>query len=869
MKIISIIIILFTSQLLLAQVKTSNPQAQKAAIVEAGNARFTILKPSLIRMEWDDEKQFTDYATLSVVNRQLAAPEFKVKRRGNSLTIRTDELELKYTGYKKFNKENLSVRLIDKNITWHPGQIDTQNLKGTARSLDNTNGGYLVGEKKQLELQDGIISRSGWHLLDDSKTPIFDNSDWKWVQARPDTLDIDWYFFGYGNNYRGAMKDYTDICGAIPMLPDYAFGNWWIRWWSYTQKELKDLVETFDYFKIPLDVLILDMDWHITSNDEYTQNGRKMKDPAGQKFGWTGHTWNKNYFPSPSSFLDYCESRGIKNALNLHPASGIQPHEAAFETMCREMGLDKDTVEYIPFNITDKKYATNYMEHVLDPIEKQGIDFWWLDWQQWSNTTVPGVNPTFYLNYVFYTYHKRNKKTRPILLHRYGGVGNHRYPGGFTGDTWATWKNLEYTRYFVPNAANIGYAYWSDEIGGHGNGWDYENNKMVYRVHDQELYTRYVQFGAFSPLFRTHCTKDHTMIRKFWLQGHEYFTAQRNALVQRFEFMPYIYTAVRKTHESGVAFCHPLYYDYPDDEQVFKYPNQYMFGDDMMVAPIARPIGKDSAFVAKQIYIPKGKWVEWNSGDIIESDGEEMIFNYMVHQTPVFVKYNAILPMQEEVTNVANIKNDPLVFTTWLNEGATTRVYEDAGNDQGYLDNEYTWQKVETSKKENKFNVSIYPLQGDYEGKPEARKYKIQLMNSLPPTQVTINGKPADWEYDASGFKVIVPINETSTSETINVKISVLPDNSMLQGMKMKIDYLHLFGKKLSETFDFHTPTHYYDKIMYFGQLDDMITEDPEEAVELIQSFNKNWEEMLSLAKVEAEKHSRLKKYYELLETVK
>jgi alpha-glucosidase (family GH31 glycosyl hydrolase) len=127
------------------------------------------------------------------------------------------------------------------------------------------------------------------------------------------------------------------------------------------------------------------------------------------------------------------------------------------------------------------------------------VDFWWLDWQQWSTTNIPGMSPTMWLNYVHYTDMERQGKVRPLIFHRWGGLGNHRYPIGFSGDVVSVWKSLVFQPYFTATAANVGCAYWSHDIGGHMPG-----------PISAELFTRWLQFGAFSPILRTHTPRTPT-----------------------------------------------------------------------------------------------------------------------------------------------------------------------------------------------------------------------------------------------------------------------------------------------------------------------------------------------------------------------
>ena len=404
----------------------TNSHASPKAIVVDGQARFTVLTPQLIRMEWCEDGKFEDRASLVFINRLVEVPKFSTRKQGDSLLIQTDKLRLLYRkSSERFVKDNLQVRLnvSGKEVVWRPGMDDKGNLGGTIRTLDGVEG--------PVPLEPGLLSRDGWVVVDDSERALFDESDWPWVLPRPKGERQDLYFFGYGHEYKKALHDFTETAGKIPMPPRFAFGLWWSRYWAYTDQEFKELVGEFETHDVPLDVLVIDMDWHNTFNLRWDTDKR---DQAGQRLGWTGYTWDRNYFPDPPTFLQWCESKGVKTPLNIHPASGIQPHEDVYPAMARAMAIAPETKSYVPFDIVDKRFAENYMNIVLHPLEQQGVDFWWLDWQQWATTKIPGVTPTWWLNYVFFTDMERRGKARPLLFHRWGGLGNHRYQIGFSGD---------------------------------------------------------------------------------------------------------------------------------------------------------------------------------------------------------------------------------------------------------------------------------------------------------------------------------------------------------------------------------------------------------------------------------------------------
>ena len=580
-----------------------NPVADPKAVVVLNHARFTVLTSQLIRMEWAADGKFEDHASLVFLNRHLPVPEYtqQLSNGGKTLTIKTGPLTLTYTptGDGHFTANNLSIMLIVdlKQVTWHPGQIDPENLQGTTRTLDGAR-----GDKTREPIEPGLISRSGWAVVDDSTRPLFDTSDfrflqgekspWPWVMERPAGDRQDLYFFGYSHQYRKALGDYVTIAGRIPLPPRFAFGAWWSRYWDYTDQELNELVDGFRENDVPLDVLVIDMGWHMSA-DQLKAAGEK--DQSGHPIGWSGYTWNKELFPDPEDFLKNLHSEGLKATLNLHPASGIEPWEKAYPDMAKAMGIDPASKKYVPFDITNQKFAGNYMDLVHHPLEKQGIDFWWLDWQQEQKTAMPGVMPTWWLNYVHFTDQQREGK-RPLLFHRWGGLGNHRYQIGFSGDTVSVWPSLSFQPWFTSTAANVGYAYWSHDIGGHMPG-----------VVEPELYTRWLQFGAFSPILRTHTTKNPEAERRIWAYPEPYSSILRSTFQLRYALEPYTYTEARRTYDTGVAFFRPLYYEWPNDAAAYGNKGEYVFGDQMIAAPVTDTRGQDLRPRQRASLAPQGR----------------------------------------------------------------------------------------------------------------------------------------------------------------------------------------------------------------------------------------------------------------------
>lgn len=755
-----------------------NPVADPRAIVILGHARFTVLTPELIRMEWAADGKFEDHATLVFLNRRLPIPSFthRLSDGGHKLTIKTDALTLTYvlTGDGHFTPGNLAVALTvdNKPVVWKPGDIDAENLQGTTRTLDGA-----IGSKTKEPIGNGFISRSGWAVEDDSTRPLFDSADfrfldgekspWPWVMARPPGARQDCYFFGYGHNYRKALGDYVRVAGRIPLPPRFAFGAWWSRYWAYSDQEIEQIIRGFRENSTPLDVFVIDMDWHL--NKQQLQAASDV-DQSGQTLGWTGYTWNKLLFPDPAAFLARLHADGLKTSLNLHPASGVQPWEAAYPQMARAMGIDPATKKYVPFDITDKKFATNYMNLLHHPLEKEGIDFWWIDWQQQPTTSVPGVNPTWWLNYVHFTDQQREGK-RPLLFHRWGGLGNHRYQIGFSGDTVSVWSSLAFQPWFTATAANVGYAYWSHDIGGHMPG-----------VVDPELFTRWVQFGAFSPILRTHTTKNPDAERRIWAYPEPYSSILRSAFQLRYALIPYIYTEGRRTYDTGVAFLRPLYYDYPEEDGAYTNGQEYLFGAQMLVAPVVAPADKISGLARQSVWIPRGEWIEWPTGKHFTGPAK-VDRDFSIDQVPVYLKAGAILPMQPPMLHTGEKPVDPLIVNVWPLESGTSNsyaVYEDSGNSVDYQRGVFALTPIKATQTGDTLTVELGPVEGTYPGMLTTRAYELRLPADWPPASVTVNGAAvtqADalgkggWRFEGNTLTTVIPVESSSISEKMTIEV--------------------------------------------------------------------------------------------------
>ena len=491
--------------------------------VVIGRLRLTFLTSQMLRIEWEQNSMFQDSPTIIFSDRQqfLADPAnkppvvkiFDEESNGKVIHIHTKHIHVRYGAEDEKlnsvrapapNANSISVTVFTDTgavmSTWTPGTSNSGNLGGTVRTLDRTHG--------PVPVEPGLLTKGDWTFIDDTYSPFlipvtdpvekekikFDS----WAEERnPPEGYVDWYLLGYGYQYKECLYDYSRVAGRMPLPPKYAFGIWWSRWWNYSDKELEALVLEFKNNGVPLDNLVIDMDWHQAAYDEMNAGA---VDRAGQPLGWTGYSWNYTLFECPPKFMAWCHEQGLHTTLNLHPAAGIQPHEHFYPEMATAMGIDPSTAMHVPFDIADRKFTRNYFDKVIHPLEEEGVDFWWLDYQQLQVTNITNLSPTLWLNHCFFNDMERpnrlgnGRTTRGLIFHRWGGLGSHRYQIGFSGDTTSNWDALDFQVFFTTTAANVAFGYWSHDIGGF----------MSNRPTHPELFTRWVQWGILSPIFRTH-----------------------------------------------------------------------------------------------------------------------------------------------------------------------------------------------------------------------------------------------------------------------------------------------------------------------------------------------------------------------------
>ena len=673
---------------------TIRPLADPRAVIRGEGYRITVLTDRLLRLEYAADNRFRDTATQMALCREFPVPEYTVEETEQGLAVETEYVRLRYNRG-PFSSTGLSAELKGAYAAyasvWHYGD-DAKTLGGTARTLDEADG--------EIPLEDGIQSFGGYAALDDSASMGMDETG-SLLPARFSGKDL--YLFAYGRDFQAAVRDYLHLSGSVPAVPRFALGNWWSRYYAYSQQEYMQLMERFQQERIPLSVSVLDMNWHVTDIDP--------------KYGpgWTGYTWDRSKFPAPEKLLAWLHQQGLKVTLNDHPADGVRPCEELYPRMAEAMGEDPAAGKSFPFDAADKQLIRAMEDTVVAAQEKIGVDFWWLDWQQKGGTSDPGMDPLFVLNHTRYL-HALETGRPPLILSRFGGPGSHRYPLGFSGDTCITWASLDFQPRFTATAANIAYGWWSHDIGGHMHG-----------THDPELLVRWVQFGVFSPVMRLHSSNNPFMNKEPWMLPPEKAETMKNFLRLRHRLIPWLYSQNVRCSGENSMMLRPLYYDYPEDGSLlFRSRNQYLFGDCLTVCPVTRPMDREAQLGETETYLPEGIWTDFFTG--LRYRGGRRIRMYRpLDSIPVLVKAGGILPMngEERLRNGTDLPEQILIRLFPEADGETELI-----EDNGLLPQDPAYRRAVTRirmRRDSGLTVEILPPEGDASLLPAGRTYTVEL----------------------------------------------------------------------------------------------------------------------------------------------
>lgn len=410
----------------------------------------------------------------------------------------------------------------------------------------------------------------------------------------------------------------------------------------------------------------------------------------------------------------------------------------------------RDTVPppRIYFNLADRREAGVSMQDLHAPLIRQGVDFWWVDGGGGA-AQMPGLDPQLWTNEVFYDATQRQTGKRGFILSRYGGWGSERYPGFFTGDAYSEWRVLAYEVAFTARGGNVLVPYISNDIGG------FHGARIPF-----DLYARWIEFGTFSPILRMHSAHENPLednTRMPWVYGPKGVALMRKYFTLRMRLMPYLYTYTWQAHRRSLPLLRPLYLAWPNLDQAYQHFHEYLFGAQMLVAPVLEADGKRS------VYLPPGSWMDFFTGRRYRGDST-FTAHYAVDATPVFVREGAIIPQQETP------RADVLTVDVYGDGNSRFDLYEDDGVSLDYEHGAYALTPMTYHTSGAGHRLVLGPTTGSFAGQRQARAYGLRIHTARRPAAITVDGnRSAHWHWDAhdSTAYLVLPVASIRQSLTV------------------------------------------------------------------------------------------------------
>lgn len=723
--------------------------------------RATLLSPSLLRIEYAPTGKFSDHPSLFALHapsgqanhahRQVFTTS--AARGSRPLSISTPHFHFSFTpdshaphpgnmrALISHPSPPADVPLVDGRVLWTPASKPLHNLGGTLETLDGVRAPVPTGL--------GLLARDGWALVDDSDQHLLVNN---WAAHRADFdlhQNLDWYLFAYGSDYHAAFHSLAIIAGHVPLPRRSALGSWYSRYWPYTSGEFRGILLEYRAHAFPLDVMVLDMDWH--------------------KEGWTGWSWNRDLIPDPEALLSYLHEEQLDVTLNLHPADGVAPHEDRYTDFMRALHRSP-TDQTIPFDAANRTYMSALFSAVLAPLEhppahspRAGVDFWWVDWQQDRFTrSIPGLTNLRWLNHLFFHHTSRPAlpasdlpSRRGLSFSRWAGWGDHRHPIHFSGDAHTGWKMLAFQVPFTVQAGNVGCFYWSHDIGGH------------FGPRLEETTARWVQFGALSAALRLHSARSAVLDRRPWTYQPRFLESMRRAFHLRAGLMPTIYTAARASFDHTLPLLRPMYLNCSCDQRAYESPHQFTIHDDLLAAPIVTPGVGERCVATQRVWFPCAcraadsshsqhppeYWYDFFTAER-HAAGDEAVVAADIDRFPLFARAGAPIFMQPVSTRMS-APIDTLILRLFAAAPGHTYsrdLYEDDADSLDYQHNGFARTTATARWTSNDdhhiLELDIAPTEGTYQGQLPRRAIIVELAPVARAIRATINSAPAPIDLD-------------------------------------------------------------------------------------------------------------------------
>lgn len=561
---------------------------------------------------------------------------------------------------------------------------------------------------------------------------------------------IDYYFIA-GKTADVVIDGYRKLTGTAPMFPLWSYGYIQSRERYQSQEQVVDVVRRYRQLHVPIDAVV--QDWQYWGEDNKNWNAVSFDSPR---------------YPDPVAMIDSVHAMHARIMISVWPSFGssaaiykeLDAKKLLFGfTTFPETGSVK---VYDAFNPQARDIYWRYMNHNLFA---KGIDGWWLDATEPEQKNISAVQKsdtfgtaaikhtaTYLGNYKSYTnafpfetvngvyQHQRGATNdkRVFILTRSAFAGQQRSANMvWSGDITSGWQTLKRQ---IPAALNYtlsGMPYWNADIGGFFSGTNYpEGNKdLLY----QELYLRWLQFGVFTAMMRSHGTNTPREIYQFGRPGEVAFDVIRKYIGLRYRLEPYIYSNAWAITSKNASLMRPLVMDYPGDKNVYNMATEYLFGRSILVAPVTDSIFAKgcrrldtTSGVKEHIYLPKGSWYAFETNEKI-TGGRWIGRSFTLSQMPVFIKAGTILPVADEAQYSSILNFKTLNINIYPGKDAVFELYEDQGDNYNYEHGEYSVITLNWNDKSRM--LTVQNRIGRFPGMAQRRILKVSIAG-VPHTRI-------------------------------------------------------------------------------------------------------------------------------------
>lgn len=549
-----------------------------------------------------------------------------------------------------------------------------------------------------------------------------DGSRW-WYRASGGELS---YFLIVAPTVTEQLERYTWLTGRQPLPPRWAFGFLQSKFGYQNEAEARGIVQMMRQEHIPCDGIILDLYWYVNMGDL---------------------VWNPSSWPSPFQMMSDFLIDGIKTIVI------TQPDITAYSLNFGEASNNG----YVATNATGQPYylsnwwSCNCNAVLLDVTKPVARDWWWSKHPPfygsqlaglWTDLGEPERHPDDMVHYlgttakvhnlynllwakmVFDGFNQFRPNQRVFNLTRSGYAGIQRYGvATWSGDVGKTFSGLAVQLPMLLNMGMSGIAYHNSDIGGFCCGST-----------TPELYTRWMQFGAFCPITRAHGTGQPT---EPWGYGTQVEDICRTFLDLRYQLLPYVYTMAYKNYSTGIPLARPLLFDDPSDPLLVNESSSYMFGESILVSPVV-----SAGQTSKSVYLPAGRWIDFWSDQSLQG-GQAVTVASPLERMPIFVKEGSIIPMQPVMNYTDERPLDTLMLAVYPSRthAAQFTLYEDDGNTLAYQSGAFALTEFTEELAESAMTIDVHPVVGTYAGRPARRTYLTGVHSvSATPQTVRKNG---------------------------------------------------------------------------------------------------------------------------------